>query len=213
MTGHTGHRGTRKGQGSPEHKASDERHGRTRDQHATSQEHVDVAWRFNADLLADAMGREREAKEITERYKQRIAEVAAALPQPRPRISLVRILPQTLRIYQRTNFAAQVMTDLGINRPRPQNYDQAWVDTGLTNTGPADGDVIFVATSDDQSAAIFHDEVVPSEEWNILKAVKDDRVREVEHRIWIDGQSYGAAFELLDQLIDLFDDEQMRSIG
>jgi len=175
--------------------------------------HVDVAWRFNADLLADAMGREREAKAITERYKQRVSEAAAALPQPRPRISLVRIMPGTLRIYERTNFPAQVMTDLGINRPRHQNYDQSWTDTTLDNTGAADGDVIFVAATDDESTAIFRDEVAPSDEWHVLRAVKGDRVREVDHRIWIDGQSYGAAFELLDQLVEVFDDKELRAIG
>jgi iron complex transport system substrate-binding protein len=174
---------------------------------------VDVAWRQNVDLLAATMGREREASAVIERYKQRVAEVAAALPQPRPRISVVHVMPGTLRIYQRCNFVAQVLTDLGISRPRTQNFDQFAVDTTLDNTPHADGDVIFVATVDEQGAAVFHDQLAPSAPWMALTAVQGGRVREVDHRVWLEGQSYNAAFELLKQVLQFFADEQMRVKG
>jgi iron complex transport system substrate-binding protein len=173
---------------------------------------VDVAWRLNAELLAVTMGREREASAVNERFKQRLAEVAAALPQPRPRISIVHVMPGTLRIYQRCNFVSQVLTDLGINRPRTQNFDQFAVDTTLDNPSHADGDAIFVA-ADEQGAAVFNDEMVPSEPWKALSAVQGGRVREVDHRVWLDGQSYGAAFELLKQLLEFYSDDQMRKKG
>jgi ABC-type Fe3+-hydroxamate transport system substrate-binding protein len=121
-------------------------------------------------------------------------------------------MPGILRIFQRCNFVAQVLTDLGINRPRPQNYDHFALDTTLDNTAGANGDVIFVAT-DEQGAPVFHDQVEPSDPWKALTAVQGGRVREVDDRVWLEGQSYSAAFELLKQLLEFFDDEEMRAKG
>jgi iron complex transport system substrate-binding protein len=166
---------------------------------------VDVAWKLNARLTADALGLEKKERAVEERYKARVAEVAASFPRPKPKMSVVRVMPGILRIYQRANFVAQVLTDLGITRPRQQMYDRFAVDTTFDHAGDAYGEIIFVA-ADDAGLRAYVDELESSAPWQAMLPVKEDRVRLVDFTNWIEGSSFSAAFAVLDELEDFYED-------
>jgi iron complex transport system substrate-binding protein len=166
---------------------------------------VDVAWKLNARLTADAMGLEETYRSVEERYKARVGEVAEALPLPVPKMSVVRVMPGTLRVYQRANFMAQVLTDLGVTRPRQQMYDRFAVDTTFDRAGDAYGEVIFVA-ADEAGLKVYRDELEPSDAWKAVLAVQEEKVRLVDFEAWVEGTSFSAAFAILDELEELYED-------
>lgn len=169
---------------------------------------ANVAWRENAGLVADALGREEAEREVEQRYLERVAEVAESLPLPAPKMSVVEVLPDKLRIYQRTNFSAQVLTDLGVNRPRDQNRDEVAVDTTFDQVDDAGGDAIFVSVTD-ENRAVFEQQLQHSEPWKKLEAVQLARVRFVDHDVWTEGTSYSAALALIGELQELYEDERL----
>jgi iron complex transport system substrate-binding protein len=134
-----------------------------------------------------------------------VAEVAASFPRPKPKMSVVRVMPDVLRIYQRANFVAQVLTDLGITRPRQQMYDRFAVDTTFDHAGDAYGEIIFVA-ADEAGLKAYEDELEPSAAWQAMLPVQEERVRLVDFTNWIEGTSFSAAFAVLDELEKFYED-------
>jgi iron complex transport system substrate-binding protein len=164
-----------------------------------------VSWKENFVLYAQAVGKEREAANTVARYEARVKQLNAALPSPRPSVSVVRILSNnTIRYYQRSNFLGLLLTDLGFPRPPAQNVDDFGVDLGLESIGQyAAADVIVLAIFGGQSTP-FATTVQHSPLWTGLPAVKAGKVLNVDDQTWIGGIGYRAAFAVLDQLAKQF---------
>src|SRR5690606_8973948 len=75
-----------------------------------------VVWKQNFALHAQALGREEEAQAIVLDYEERIREMNEALPDPRPVVSVVRVLADNLRYYAIANFSGTILRDLGFPR-------------------------------------------------------------------------------------------------
>lgn len=159
-----------------------------------------VTWKQNFTLYSQAVGAEEKAAETVERYEKRVAELNEVLPNPRPEVSVVRVMADgQVRLYQRANFMGVLLTDLGFPRPAPQNVDDFAAEVSLEQLDQADGDLIiyavFDATKNTNGAA-----VTSSALWQQLKAVKADNVKTVDDQTWIGGIGYHAAFDVMDQL-------------
>lgn len=159
-----------------------------------------VTWKQNFTLYSQAVGAEDEAEATEERYEERVAELNEVLPNPRPEVSVVRVMADgQVRLYQRANFLGVLLTDLGFARPAPQNVDDFAAEVSLEQLDQADGDLIiyavFDATKNTNGAA-----VTSSALWQQLKAVKADNVKTVDDQTWIGGIGYHAAFDVMDQL-------------
>jgi iron complex transport system substrate-binding protein len=162
-------------------------------------ERVGVTWKLNFDLFAQALGREEQAARTRERYARRVAELSQRLPSPRPSISVVRVMPTNIRLYQRANFLGLLLTDLGFPRPGPQNVDDFAAEVGLEQLDQADADVIVVAVFDVLKNTNA-DAVLSSPIWKQLPAVQAGRVHKVDDQTWIGGIGYHAAFAVMDQI-------------
>lgn len=163
-----------------------------------------VSWKQNFVLYAQAIGREREAAATVARYEARVRQLNSALPAPRPTVSVVRILANSIRYYQRANFLGVLFTDLGLPRPPAQNVDDFAVDLGLETIGQyAPADLIVLATFGDQGSP-FATSVTQSPFWLGLPAVKAGKVLTVDDQTWIGGIGYRAAFAVLDGLATYF---------
>jgi iron complex transport system substrate-binding protein len=159
-----------------------------------------VAWKQNFRLYAQAVGGEAVAAETVARYEQRIRDLNAALPTPRPTISIVRVMEDGMRYYQRANFMGTLLTDLGVPRPESQNVDDFGVDLGQESiVDYADADLLVLALYGGQTNA-FAADVLASDIWQAVPAVGEGRVLEVDDQTWIGGIGYRAAFSVLDQL-------------
>jgi iron complex transport system substrate-binding protein len=96
-----------------------------------------VSWKLNFALYAQALGREAEAAKTVERFETQVHQLNQNLPQPRPTVSVVRILQGNLRYYQQANFLGVLLTDLGIPGPRPRTWTTSvwtWVSRASAST-------------------------------------------------------------------------------
>jgi iron complex transport system substrate-binding protein len=164
-------------------------------------ERTGVVWKQNFALHAQSLGREVEADAAVREYEDRVRELNAALPDPRPTVSIVRVLEDHLRYYQRANYSGTILTDLGLPRPESQNVDDfALLNQSLETIGQsADADFIFVSPylgeQDD-----FAQEMLDSPLWSSLSAVQEGNVMVVLDDVWMAGIGYRAAQTILDDI-------------
>lgn len=164
-----------------------------------------VSWKQNFVLYAQAAGREQAASATVARYEERVRQLNAGLPAPRPSVSIVHIrASDTIRYYQRANYLGVLLTDLGFPRPPAENVDDFSADLGLESIGRyAPADLIILAITPGQQPT-FATAVLQSPLWTGIPAVKAGRVVNVDNRTWIGGIGYRAAFAVMDQLATYF---------
>ena len=56
-------------------------------------------------------------------YEERVRKLNAVLSAQRPTVSVIRVLNNNPRYYQRANYSGTILTDLGFQRPASQNVD------------------------------------------------------------------------------------------
>lgn len=160
-----------------------------------------VVWKQNFKLHAQALGREAEGAATVEAYEAQVRAMNEILPDPRPTVSVVRVLTDNLRYYQRANYSGTLLTDLGLPRPDSQNVDDfALLNQSLeTIAVSADADYIFVSPTggpeDDFAASLL-----ASPLWTSLSAVKAGNFRVVLDDVWMAGIGYRAAERIMNEI-------------
>ena len=160
-----------------------------------------VVWKQNFKLHSQALGREAEGAATIEAYEAQVRAMNEILPDPRPTVSVVRVLADNLRYYQRANYSGTLLTDLGLPRPDSQNVDDfALLNQSLeTIAVSADADYIFVSPTggpEDDFAASMLDSPL----WNSLSAVKAGNFRVVLDDVWMAGIGYRAAERIMNEI-------------
>ncbi|MEM8857271.1 MAG: iron-siderophore ABC transporter substrate-binding protein [Chloroflexota bacterium] len=170
-------------------------------------------WQDVAALVADVTGQQEAFDAQTAAYEARLTQLQQDLAEADKVVSVVRILPNAIRLYTLDSFAGEVIDSAGLDRPPSQQYTNAEMlaEFGQTtfyniseeNIEMADGDVIFLWTSsgsaeiservDDRLNELREDQL-----WGTLEAVQDGRVHEVGG-YWI-GSSFIAAHYMIDDL-------------
>lgn len=140
----------------------------------------------NTKLYAQATGTEAAATELVGRYEDRVRALNAALPTPRPSLSIVQIRPDNIRFYQTANFLGVLLRDLGFPRAS-ENVDAFAVDESSEVLGEqADGDYIILTVQNPEENELGP-EVLQGEIWAQLPAVQAGDVLEVDSAVWIGG--------------------------
>ena len=164
-----------------------------------------VVWKQNFALYAKGLGREVEADQAVRAYEERLKKLNAALPNPRPTVSVVRVLNNNLRYYQRANYSGTILTDLGFRRPPSQNVDDfALLNQSLETLGQsADADLIVLSPAEGTEGG-FYKEMLASPLWQNLPAVKRGAVLVVLDDVWMAGIGYRSAELILDDIAKYF---------
>lgn len=160
-----------------------------------------VVWKQNFALHALALGREAEAAAVVQEYEERVRDLNAKLPDPRPTVSIVRALEDHLRYYQRANYSGTILSDLGLPRPESQNVDDfALLNQNLETLGEAaPADFIFVTAYLGEQHEFVQD-MLASPLWTSLEAAKEGRVKVVDDGVWMLGIGYRAAQSIMDDI-------------
>lgn len=153
-----------------------------------------VVWKQNFALHAVALGREEQGAAVIEKYEARVRDLNAKLPDPRPTVSIVRVLADNLRYYQRANYSGTLLTDLGLPRPESQNVDDfALMNQSLETIGAsAPADFIYVSPYAGEQDE-FAQKMLTSPLWTSLDAVKAGHFMVVSDDVWMAGIGYRAA--------------------
>lgn len=164
-------------------------------------ERVGVVWKDNFLLDAEALGKTAEAEQLMQQYDQRVADLKARLGDPAATdVSVVRFLPEQIRLYQRGSFIGTILDDVGFGRPRSQQAtDETWLEGNRERIGDLDGDVLFVTYYGDETAAVV-DQFKADPLWARLSAVQQNRVYDVSDDHWMLGIGMLAANRVLDDL-------------
>jgi iron complex transport system substrate-binding protein len=164
-----------------------------------------VVWKQNFALYAKSLGREVEADVAVRGYEERVRKMNAALPSPRPSISVIRVFNNNIRYYQRANYSGTILTDLGFQRPASQNVDDfALLNQSLETLGASgDADHIVVCFTEGENGA-YAKEFVASPLWQSLGAVKRGAVMFALDDVWMAGIGYRAADLILNDIAKYF---------
>ncbi|MFH5821321.1 ABC transporter substrate-binding protein [Georgenia sp. AZ-5] len=163
---------------------------------------VGDTWKETLRLTGDALGQRERADQLIADYEARAAEVGESVSGGDPasvEVSVVRFLPDQIRLYGEASFIGTVLADAGFARPASQQVQDTFVEVSPEQISQADGDVLFTSTygaPEDTAVA----EVTGGELWNRLGAVQAGNAHEVSDDTWMLGIGVTAANLVLDDI-------------
>ncbi|QEU97688.1 iron-siderophore ABC transporter substrate-binding protein [Streptomyces kanamyceticus] len=160
-------------------------------------------WKENYLLNAAALDKTSKAKEKLAAYEKRAKglgqEIAAAHDGKKPTITMLRYMPDRIRLYAKASFIGTILDDAGLPRPKNQQVNDLATEISPEKMDQADADWIFTGVYGDaiktgRSAA----EKNPL--WKKLDAVKKGQAKDVPDETWYLGLGVTAANEVLGDL-------------
>ncbi|QLE71856.1 iron-siderophore ABC transporter substrate-binding protein [Streptomyces rectiverticillatus] len=156
-------------------------------------------WKENYLLNAAALDKTDDAKKQIADYEAKAKKLGEDLGDKKPTISMVRYLPQFTRLYAQQSFIGTILKDAGLPRPKNQQADKLAVEISPEQIDQADADWIFTGVygAPDKTK---RDAAEGNPLWKSLKAVKEDRAKDVKDETWYLGLGVTAANSVLDDL-------------
>lgn len=155
-------------------------------------------WKENFMLVGEALGMENEATDVLNDYAKATAELDEAVDGD-PTISLVRFMPERLRLYGNKSLIGVILDDAGLARPEAQDIAELAVEISPENLDQAGGDYVFY-TSYGDSEATGETAALSGSQWSGMQAVEDDRAFRVEDDVWFLGLGPIGAEQIVDDL-------------
>jgi iron complex transport system substrate-binding protein len=163
-------------------------------------EGVGVTWKENLRLNAQALGKCEEAEELFASYEERVAAFKRLMGDrlAQTEVSVIRSLPDEVRIYMNASFIGTVLEDVGLPRPPAQDKNVFAEEATIERIPDLDGDTMFLTMFTDDNAQL--EQLMANPLWQELEAVKAGRVYIVPDGRWMLGIGMIAANEVLDDL-------------
>lgn len=175
-------------------------------------ETIGATWKDNLRLYAEALNRETEAEAVLAKWDQRVADFRTKMgDRLSQEVSLVRFMPDAIRIYQKDSFPGQVLADVGLNRPAIQNKNDFADEISIEQIAAVEGDILFYFTlsSSDRSeldkATAVEQQWLNHPLWQKLEVVQKGNAYAVSDVIWTTAGGVQAANLLLDDLYTYFE--------
>lgn len=145
------------------------------------------SWKQMLKVHGEALGKSQAAEELINKYYARLARFKTQMGDrlPETEVSVVRIYPQGIGLYQKESFSGSVLADAGLPRPVSQRQEEVQQQISKERILDADGDVIFLwSYSDDyrgdpQNQQTISQKLKADPLWLTLKAVQQGKVYEV----------------------------------
>ncbi|QBD83537.1 iron-siderophore ABC transporter substrate-binding protein [Ktedonosporobacter rubrisoli] len=164
-------------------------------------ENIGTTWKDNLKLYAEALGKTQEANTLLQHYNQRLAELKQKMG-PRlaqTHVSIVRVLPDRIRLYMGASFIGTILRDAGLPRPPAQDQDKKFAqEVTYENIQTMDGDVIFIMNYGNSKDKM--QDLMNQPQWKQLNAVKNGKVFTVADDVWSTGIGIEAANLVIDDL-------------
>lgn len=141
------------------------------------------AWKENLALYAGALSREQQGRDLLDAYTARATEVGDRLGAAERAVSVVRFLPEEIRLYGPRSFVGSVLADVGFPQPEiVRDEPDIAVRIGPEQIGSADADVVYVTSYGLEGDQPFA-QVAPL--WETLPAVREGRAFTVDDDAWM----------------------------
>ncbi len=145
------------------------------------------SWKEMLKLHAEALGKSKAAEQIIGKYYARLAQFKAQMGDRlrETDVSVVRIYPEAISLYQKGSFSGSILRDAGLSRPVSQRQENVQQQISKERVLDADGNVIFLwRYSDDykgdtQNQQSISQSLKADPLWLKLQAVQQGKVYEV----------------------------------
>ncbi len=128
-----------------------------------------INWKRDLLLVGDAVGKGDKAQELLDGIVSDAATRGKQLGDPA--VSMVRFAPDRTRMFGVSSFTGSIAVDMGLSRPKSQQFTAISQDIGAESIDVADGDWIFYSVQGDASRTDAGS-VLAGPLWKSMKAVK-----------------------------------------
>ncbi|MFJ9621817.1 ABC transporter substrate-binding protein [Streptomyces sp. NPDC101181] len=156
-------------------------------------------WKENYLLNAAALDRTEQAHTALAAYQAKAEKLGKDLGADKPTVSMVRYMPDRLRLYAKASFIGTILDDVGLPRPENQRVDDLATEISPERIDEADADWIFTGVYGDPKAT-QRDTARSNPLWKNLEAVKAGRAKDVSDETWYLGLGVTSADLVLDDL-------------
>jgi len=162
----------------------------------------DGDWKENFVLYANALNRETEAEKALADYNQKVSQLQAQLKNPSQTVvSIVATTQGKVGVYSVNSFAGSILKDLEVARPDVQKRAKKHVELiSREDLDSLDGDIIFLVRDQRSDSSLDRQAFVSDPLWSKLKAVRNDKVYEVNNQVWSAGRNILAAQAVLEDV-------------
>ena len=170
-------------------------------------------WKEAFQTVGETLGKADVGQQVMDDYYKRLKDFKAKMGDRHPKVSVVRIYPNSINLYLRDSFPGTVLQDAGLTRPPSQDLSAGDAQRIADNPiqmqisqellSQIDGDVLFVWTAENeaeanQAAQKKLEKLQTDPLWKTLNVVQKNQVYFVPN-YWI-GASPIAANAILDDL-------------
>ncbi|MFC9032496.1 ABC transporter substrate-binding protein [Streptomyces arboris] len=156
-------------------------------------------WKENYLLNAAALDRTEKAHSALAAYQAKAEKLGEDIGADKPTVSMVRYMPDRLRLYAKASFIGTILEDVGLPRPKNQQIDDLATEISPERIDEADADWIFTGVYGDAKAT-QRDTAQSNPLWKKLDAVKEGRAKDVSDETWYLGLGVTSAGLVLDDL-------------
>lgn len=164
-------------------------------------------WKDTLSLSAEALNKKDEEEKFLAEWSKKVADFKEKMGDHlQLEVGIVDFRPDHARIVY-TGFSALVLDELGIARPTSQKGEEWGIKlTSKENIPQMDADIIFdqTSTSRDDGRLDLRKEWTGHPLWKNLRAVKNNRVYEVDTAVWNNGSGPLAAMEMVEDLYEFY---------
>ncbi|NEA99680.1 iron-siderophore ABC transporter substrate-binding protein [Streptomyces sp. SID13726] len=141
-----------------------------------------INWKRDLLLVGDALGKGRAAQKLLDGIVAD-AGTKGQRVQGDPTVSMVRFTPDRTRMFGVSSFTGSIAVDMGLARPKSQQFKAISEDVGAESIDTADGDWIFYSVQGDASRTDAAS-VVAGPLWKSMKAVRAGQAVKVDDDPW-----------------------------
>ncbi|SDI68009.1 iron complex transport system substrate-binding protein [Alteribacillus bidgolensis] len=168
-------------------------------------------WQTNFKQYAEALNMEEEGEELLTEYDERLSDFAEKAGEDTldQKVSVVRFMPDHVRIYHQDSFSGVILDDIGFDRPENQKSD-SFIEKATKESIPdMDGDALFYFSYEtgDGAATELQEEWTKDSLFQNLEVVKEGNAHQVSDAIWNTAGGYLAANLMVEDLEQYFIEE------
>jgi iron complex transport system substrate-binding protein len=159
-----------------------------------------INWKRDLLLVGDAVGKGEAARKLLDGIVADAKEKGAGIKGD-PAVSMVRFTPDRTRMFGVSSFTGSIAVDMGLSRPKSQQFKAISEDVGAESIDTADGDWIFYSVQGDASKTDAAS-VVAGPLWKSMKAVGAGHAVKVDDDPWYLNAGPSAARLVISELAE-----------
>ncbi|WP_068777383.1 ABC transporter substrate-binding protein [Paenibacillus sp. FJAT-26967] len=166
-------------------------------------------WKKNFALYAEALNKKAEGDKAMDSYNKHVADVKGKFgDKTSAKVSIVRFLPNAVRIYQKDTFAGIILQDLGFARPAAQDKNAFMEVITKERMADMDGDIMFYFNSDyddSKGGTKSQQEWMKDPLYTNLNVAKNNKAFQIDEIIWNTSGGIKSANLMLDDFVKYAD--------